>query len=315
MPAVRLRWHLDPPPRRRRPQGARRPHQLAGPRRFRRGSRAGSPAARASRPSSVVGSDAGPASPGAGAGGRQPVATSMASAGTQTGPDTEAPAATAVGPEALRPLPGARKEVVSYSVGVQTSEEWMPQRPPEEAEGEGEEGEEFWDAEDGAAGKRSSRAQKRMSRREKDREEELRQNLRREIEEELGSIKDPTTTGAALAIGSARFPARPLTAEESKAVTSSDAFLEFVDRSSKVIERALDEEYDLLADYATNGVEEDDEDDEEGFVGARGRGSRKLKEVAQFYDERWSKRRMVSDLNFSPKVCRFQALDESCGLH
>ena len=272
-----------------------------------RGSRAGSPAARAgSRPISLVGSDTGPGSPvGKSA---AAAAGNMVSAGTQTSGDAEAPDATAVGAEVLRQLPAAAaaaappREVVSYSVGVQTSEEWAPRKLDEEDEdGDSGYGESFLDGEDGAVGKRSSRAQKRLSRREKEREEELRQNLRGEIEEELKAIKDPTATGAALAAGAARFPARALTVEESKAVTSSDGFLEFVDRSSKVIERALDEEYDLLADYARNGLEEAD-GEEEGFGGARGQGKRGLKEAAQFYDEKWSKRRAISDINFSPKA-------------
>ena len=231
----------------------------------------------------------------------------MVSEGTQTSLDHEAPPVTAVGTEALRPLPATKKEVTYYSAGVQTSEEWTPQRTKDGIDDDEVEDEGYWEAEDGVVGKRSPRAQKRMSRREKDREEELRQNLRREVEEEFKAIKDPTTTGAALSISAVRFPARALTTEESKAVTSSNSFLDFVDRSSKVIERALDEEYDLLVDYAMNGIEEDDEDEEDGFVSVRGRGSRKLKEVAQFYDEKWSRRRMISDLNFSPKVCTPQA--------
>ena len=247
----------------------------------------------------MIGSDAGPGSPG---GNRTAAAPVMISISTQTSPDVNAPLSTAVGAEAAQPLAVGKKEVVSYSVGVQTSEEWMPQRPTDDANDLDRDGEDVLEGEDGVAGKRSSRSQKRMSRRDKDREEELRQNLRREIEEEFKAIKDPTSTGAALATGAVRFPARALTVEESKAVTSSDIFLDFVDRSSKVIERALDDEYDLLADYATNGVEDEDSAEEDGFVGTRGRGSRKLKEVAQFYDEKWSKRRMISDLNFSPKV-------------
>ena len=81
-----------------------------------------------------------------------------------------------------------------------------------------------------------------------------------------------------------------------KAVTSSNDFLDFVDRSAKVIERALDEEYDVLADYELGGVDGDMEEDEEH---GKKRG---IREVCQFWDERWSKKRMISDLSFSPKV-------------
>ncbi|KAI5849033.1 WD40-repeat-containing domain protein [Tricharina praecox] len=124
-----------------------------------------------------------------------------------------------------------------------------------------------------------------------EKEEELRERLRREIEEELRllhleeadqeTMKGDTDKG---------FFARELTDEEKTAITASEDFLDFIERSSKVVERALDMEYDVLADYGL-GVNGED-DDQTG---------RRLKEVTQFYDERWSKKRMVSDINFSPK--------------
>jgi dynein intermediate chain len=144
-----------------------------------------------------------------------------------------------------------------------------------------------------------------MSRRERDKEEELRQNLRKEIEEELKAVRDLAVDGPLLpgshSTATANFPARTLTTEEYNAVTSSEDFREFVERSTTVIERALDQEYDILANYAlsgANGVEEDDDE----YSNARGsKGRRRVKEVAQFYDERWSKKRMISAINFSPK--------------
>ena len=126
--------------------------------------------------------------------------------------------------------------------------------------------------------------------------------MRKEIEEELKALKDPTQAEVSDEAVQ-RFPARALTNEEMTAVTSSEDFLDFVDRSSKVIERALDQEYDVLADYALDGLGEYSEDEEEGYAGSsRGRKGRRLKEVAQFYDGRWCKKRMISDINFSPKV-------------
>jgi dynein intermediate chain len=143
---------------------------------------------------------------------------------------------------------------------------------------------------------------KRLSRRERDREEELRENIRREIEEELKATRDlvdgsvrPTSQHTS----TSNFPARILTTEELNAVTSSEEFMDFVERSSKVIERALDQEYDVLADYGLSGANGVGDDDEYGNTGGRGR--RKIREVAQFYDERWSKKRMISAINFSPK--------------
>jgi dynein intermediate chain len=97
----------------------------------------------------------------------------------------------------------------------------------------------------------------------------------------------------------ANFPARALTAEELKAVTQSEDFMDFIDRSTKVIEKALDQEYDILTDYTLQVHDIDDDDEQHGNTGGKGR--RKVKEVAQFYDERWSKKRMISSIDFSPK--------------
>ena len=146
-----------------------------------------------------------------------------------------------------------------------------------------------------------SRKSKRLSRREREREEELRRNLRREIEEELKAVKEADTADAPPA-AQARYPSRALTSEELNAVIASEDFVDFVERSSKVIEKTLDQEYDVLVDYGLAGVEGSNEEEDEGYGSSKGRRGRRMKEVAQFYDERWSKKRMISDLGFSPKV-------------
>jgi hypothetical protein len=102
--------------------------------------------------------------------------------------------------------------------------------------------------------------------------------------------------------GPSKSPARGLTDEEVNAVTASEEFLDFVERSSKVIEKALDQDYDVLADYALDGADGIDEDEDEGYGSSVGKKGRRIKQVAQFYDERWSKKRMISDICFSPKV-------------
>ncbi|KAI9819491.1 MAG: hypothetical protein M1827_006939 [Pycnora praestabilis] len=195
--------------------------------------------------------------------------------------------------------PSPVREVYSYSKGVQTTEPWSPQR---DGSPDG-----FIDSGDARSSSksRSPRASKRLSRREREQEEELRQSIRKEVEQELKALKDPTSDGLLnnTSQGTAaqqNYPARTLSKDELNAVTSSDDFLDFVERSSKVIERALDQEYDVLADYALGGANGiDDEDDELG--GSRGKKGRRVREVAQFWDERSSKKRMVSDLGFSPK--------------
>lgn len=254
-----------------------------------RSSRGASPAAKASRPSSIGGTTA-LSSEGVDAGPETPIKEKSAyttSQATQTLAEGEVSTAYEV-------APAPRPTVTTYSVGVQTTETWSPQH------------DEFSDDELGRVSSPtlSPRKQKRLSRIEQEREDELRANLRKEIEEELKALKDPTQADLS-EDAVQRFPARALTDEETNAVTSSEEFLDFVDRSSKVIERALDQEYDVLADYALDGLDEYDEDEDEGYASSRGRKGRRLKEVAQFYDERWCKKRMISDINFSPKVRAF----------
>jgi dynein intermediate chain len=176
------------------------------------------------------------------------------------------------------------REIVTYNRAVQTSEEWEPQR---QERGVGSDEDDEWTA-DGRP----------KSRREKERLEQIRQELRKEIEEEVKAAVEPRTGVAETE--EERFPARTLTNEELEAVTTSRDFQDFLDQSTKVIERALDEEYDLLTDYAHGKTNLYDED--EGYGTGRGKRGRRVKEVAQYWDERWSKKRMISDIGFSPKV-------------
>ncbi|KAI0596233.1 cytoplasmic dynein-like protein 1 intermediate chain 2 [Biscogniauxia sp. FL1348] len=190
--------------------------------------------------------------------------------------------------------PSPVKEIFSYSKGVQTTEEWTP--PASRARA-------FSELDDEDLPGATSSPSKRMSRRERDKEEELRENLRKEIEEELKAARELVTDGV-LHTGSvnmSNFPARALSNEELAAVTASEDFLDFVERSTKVIERALDvsNEYDILTDYSLQAHDIEDDDEQAGNTGGKGR--RRVKEVVQFYDDRWSKKRMVSSIDFSPK--------------
>lgn len=189
--------------------------------------------------------------------------------------------------------PSPVKEVFSYSKGVQTTDEWTtPSRTRAQSL--------ISEADDIPA--LNSSPSKRLSRRERDREEELRQKIREEVEEELRATKELLNdgTGPQNAFSTANYPSRNLTSEELEAVAQSDEFVDFLDKSTKVIERALDQEtYDILTDYALQGQDIDDEDEESGNVG--GKGKHRVKEVAQFFDERWSKKRMISGIDFSPK--------------
>ncbi|KAJ6446105.1 dynein intermediate chain [Purpureocillium lavendulum] len=252
---------------------------------------AASPAARGSRPNSVL--SAGELSNG-----------TSDFTGTQNGQAASAAASAAPPPPITLttvPLttvyacpPSPVKEVFSYSKGVQTTDDWSatPTRP--RAQSVDSDGDDYTGT--------TSTPNKKLSRRERDREEELRQKIREEVEEELRATKDLIAAGAVpvLPSSSTNYPSRDLTAEELDAVTRSEEFVDFLDQSTKVIERAIDQEtYDILTDYALHGKDLDDEDEENGNTG--GRGIHRIKEVAQFFDERWSKKRMISSIEFSPK--------------
>lgn len=177
----------------------------------------------------------------------------------------------------------SKPEYITYSKGVQTTEPWDSAQ-----QGSSEE-----DGEDGLARSPSKRRRKLSPQEREAEEEEIRQRLRAEIEEELKALQ----LDDKLEPGKERFPARSLAPEELNAVTSSTDFLDFVDRTSKVIERALDEEYDVLADYALQS--RNLEDDEDEYVGRRGR---RVKEVAQFdLQDSMGQKRMLSSIDFSPK--------------
>ena len=256
-----------------------------------RDSRGASPAARASRPSSVVSSgqivqSGYETSPGAESKAAPVYTTSVA---TQTFSTTESSRNNEVAPP-------RNPEIITYSIGVQTTEPWVsPKRHGVSSELPEPEAEEVSSPDLNATSTR------RHSRKSRETEDEIRQTLRLEIEEELKAVRDSGKDGPA-DLTEPRFPTRALTGDEMNTVVASEEFLDFVERSSKVIERALDQDYDVLADYERDGIRGMEEDEDEGYASSKGTRGRRIREVAQFYDERWSKRRMISDIGFSPKV-------------
>ena len=193
--------------------------------------------------------------------------------------------------------PTPKIETLSYSVGIQTTEPWSSQRRDRSTNG-------FSDSDyDDLLHTvvRTPKGSKRLSRRERDREDELRQRLRQEIEEELKATKESMPNDAGTEEVQ-KLSVRALNAEEKNAVTSSEDFQDFVERSSKVIEKAFSQEYDILTDYALSGLNGLDGEEDEGYGSSRVKKGKEIKEIAQFYDERWSKKRMISDVNFSAKV-------------
>ncbi|CAO2597111.1 Cytoplasmic dynein 1 intermediate chain 2, partial [Lemmus lemmus] len=88
------------------------------------------------------------------------------------------------------------------------------------------------------------------------------------------------------------FPAPPheLTEEEKQQILHSEEFLSFFDHSTRIVERALSEQINIFFDYSGRDLE-----DKEGEIQA----GAKLSLNRQFFDERWSKHRVVSCLDWS----------------
>lgn len=85
---------------------------------------------------------------------------------------------------------------------------------------------------------------------------------------------------------------RELTNEEKEQIVHSEDFLFFFDRSIRVVERVLAEDKDIFFDYSGRDME-----DKEGDLQA---GSN-LSFNRHFYDEHWSKHRVVTSLDWSPQ--------------
>lgn len=85
---------------------------------------------------------------------------------------------------------------------------------------------------------------------------------------------------------------KTISEEEKQAILASDAFAQFFDRTSRMIERALNDPYDVTVNYSGGDL-----GDDENQAGANERVSLKLK----FSDERWSVHRAITSMNWSPK--------------
>ncbi|GFT27359.1 cytoplasmic dynein 1 intermediate chain 2 [Nephila pilipes] len=82
---------------------------------------------------------------------------------------------------------------------------------------------------------------------------------------------------------------RELSEEEKKQIMLREDFHQFFDRASRIIERALYEDLDILIDY-TGTREEQEGDDKSGI---------KLSLNRTFFDDRWSKNRTVTSFDWS----------------
>ncbi|XP_069472304.1 cytoplasmic dynein 1 intermediate chain 2 isoform X3 [Ambystoma mexicanum] len=85
-------------------------------------------------------------------------------------------------------------------------------------------------------------------------------------------------------------PPHELTEEEKQQILHTEEFLSFFDHSTRIVERALSEQINIFFDYSGKDLEE-----KEGEIQAGAR----LSLNRQFFDERWSKHRVVSCLDWS----------------
>uniref|UniRef100_A0A3B3Q204 Dynein cytoplasmic 1 intermediate chain 2 n=1 Tax=Paramormyrops kingsleyae TaxID=1676925 RepID=A0A3B3Q204_9TELE len=83
-----------------------------------------------------------------------------------------------------------------------------------------------------------------------------------------------------------------LTDEEKLQILHTEEFMTFFDHSTRIVERALSEHVDVFFDYSGRDLEE-----KEGEIQA----GAKLSLNRQFVDERWSKHRVVTCLDWSPQ--------------
>ncbi|XP_031661436.1 cytoplasmic dynein 1 intermediate chain 2-like isoform X2 [Oncorhynchus kisutch] len=87
-------------------------------------------------------------------------------------------------------------------------------------------------------------------------------------------------------------PPQELTEEEKLQILHSSEFITFFDHSTRIVERALSQHVDVFFDYSGREMEE-----KEGEIQA----GAKLFLNRQFVDERWSKHRVVTCLDWSPQ--------------
>ncbi|XP_042203643.1 cytoplasmic dynein 1 intermediate chain 2-like isoform X19 [Homarus americanus] len=87
-------------------------------------------------------------------------------------------------------------------------------------------------------------------------------------------------------------PPRELSDEEKQMLMMTEEFHSFFDRSTRVMERALAEDANIFVDYS-HDYEEDGEANENGGV--------KLSLNRWFFDERWSRNRCITCMDWSPQ--------------
>ncbi|XP_022179352.1 cytoplasmic dynein 1 intermediate chain isoform X2 [Myzus persicae] len=85
---------------------------------------------------------------------------------------------------------------------------------------------------------------------------------------------------------------RELSDAEKMMIVHSEDFQQFMDRAGRVMERALSENVDIYTDY-TGALDDNDVNED--------KSSTRLSLTRVFYDEHWSKNRLVTSLDWSPQ--------------
>lgn len=125
-----------------------------------------------------------------------------------------------------------------------------------------------------------------------DYEEQLRQRIYRERDVEADRIaRDKALEEESVKLEQEiEQEIRELSEEERASILSAPEFLDFVEQSSKILQRALNDGYDYIRDYRIGA--ESEGDDSEG---------KRVKRVCEFWDERYGKNRSITDVDWSPK--------------
>ncbi|KLO17967.1 WD40 repeat-like protein [Schizopora paradoxa] len=123
-------------------------------------------------------------------------------------------------------------------------------------------------------------------------EEEIRERIaqEKESEEERQAREQEEAEEHAALEKQLEKEIRELNEEERVSLFAANDFQDFMDRSSKIIERALNDDYDYIRDY-TLGAEAGGDDTE----------GKRVKKVCAFYHERYGKNRSITDVDWSPK--------------
>lgn len=124
--------------------------------------------------------------------------------------------------------------------------------------------------------------------------ENIRQQLQRERERELEAeraVREKELEEESIQLDKEiEQEIRELSEEERTSILTAPEFLDFVEQSSKIVQRALNDGYDYIRDY-TVGTEANGDDSE----------GKRVKRICAFYDERYGKNRSITDIDWSPK--------------